>query len=165
MRRLRILYVNGVFFVMTKIAVLCDNERDRRRLQRAVARYAIELRDRSHIHGNAFFVERDRLRSLQGDCVVIVDSGDCEALTALSGLSLAAITCGTSASDTLSLSSMTADTAAVSLQRTVKTLGGTVIEPCEIPVTITRPISNRCLLLSCALLILLGVDCSKGYFL
>lgn len=150
---------------MTKIVVLSDNERDRYRLCRAVSRYGIELHDHSQILGNAFFIGRDRLHTLQGDCAVIVDSGDSASLLALSGLNLTAVTCGTSASDTLSLSSLTADSAAVSLQRTIGTMSGAQIEPCEIPVTITAPISNRCLLLSCALLLLLGVDCSKGYFL
>jgi hypothetical protein len=150
---------------MTKIVVLCDNERDRRRLCRAVGRYGINLHDHSRLPGNAFIISRDALHALQGDCTVVVDSSDAQALDALSHLNLTAITCGTSASDTLSLSSLTADSAAVSLQRTVKTLGGADIEPCEIPVTITAPIGGGCLLLSCALLILLGVDCSRGYFM
>ncbi len=58
--------------------------------------------------------------------------------------------CGFSAHDTVTLSSITSDSAVVCLQRSIITLDGTTCEPFELPIKLSGRFSNDHLLLLCA---------------
>ena len=60
------------------------------------------------------------------------------------------LTCGFSTHDTVTLSSITPDSAVVCLQRSFTTLDGTVCEPFELPIKLSGRFSNDHLLLLCA---------------
>ena len=64
---------------------------------------------------------------------------------------LRTLTCGLSSKDTLTLSSVTAESAVICLQREIGTLGGEVLEPYEIPVKLRRAVDRMELLSLCLL--------------
>lgn len=70
---------------------------------------------------------------------------------------------GTSPRSTVSLSSMTDTSATVSVQRNLVLVDGRILEPCEIPVTLSVPMSPRQVLASVAVLLLAGVPWESGY--
>lgn len=74
-----------------------------------------------------------------------------------------AVDYGTSSHATVSLSSITDCGATVSLQRKLHTMIGTVLEPCEILVSLSTPMSPRQVLASVSLLLLTGIPWEKGY--
>ena len=151
---------------MQDIVVLGDVEIIYPDLRRAVRRYGIDLFESHYSDGalNVRMLDSGYASVIPHGCTVIVDSADSASLHRLSGRDVSVITCGTAASDTLSLSSSSPRTAAVSLLRSLVTADGTV-EPCEIPITLTRKINRSSLLTACALLLLLGIDCSDGYMM
>lgn len=67
------------------------------------------------------------------------------------------ITCGTKATDTLSIASLDENQTAVSLQRMLKILNGTVLEPCEITIHLTQPYHPHKVLPVAAVLLLAGI--------
>lgn len=81
----------------------------------------------------------------------------------LQGTGTAAVACGTSPRDTLSLASIDANSALVSLQRCVTTLDGRMIEPGEILVSLLRPRSPHEVLAAVSVLLLSGVPWENGY--
>ncbi|MDR2931747.1 MAG: hypothetical protein LBV27_01440 [Oscillospiraceae bacterium] len=68
--------------------------------------------------------------------VAVVDSCNEKLLPLVASTRLPAITCGLSAKDTLTLSSMRLDSAVINLQRSVTCFDGSVAEPQEIPVSL-----------------------------
>lgn len=74
--------------------------------------------------------------------IAIVESGNQNAMLLLKTLGLRTVTCGMSATDTVSLSSISDKAAAVSLQRELPTDDFGVIDACEISVKQTRPYSE-----------------------
>ena len=68
------------------------------------------------------------------------------------------ITCGTKVTDTFSISSLDETQASISLQRTLIAIDGTVIEPCEITMHITRPYHPNKILPVAAVLLLSGIQ-------
>lgn len=77
----------------------------------------------------------------------------------------AAVTCGMCAKDTLSISSLDYGEAALSLQRSISTVDGEVVEPREIAVRLRTPASPRQMLAVCMVLLMSGVDSSQGYLI
>ena len=75
----------------------------------------------------------------------------------------AAVTCGMCAKDTLSISSLDYGAAALSLQRSITTLDGDVVEPRDITVELHSTVSPRQMLAVCMVLLMAGVDSSRGY--
>lgn len=67
------------------------------------------------------------------------------------------ITCGLSHKDTVTFSSRSPTTALVSLQREIHTTNGVLVEPRELPVTLTTPRDDYPLLASIAALWLAGI--------
>ena len=66
--------------------------------------------------------------------------------------------CGTKVTDTFSISSLDENQASISLQRTLIAIDGTVIEPCEITMHITRPYHPNKILPVAAVLLLSGIQ-------
>jgi len=90
------------------------------------------------------------------NCVAVVDSCDDELLRFVSGTRVPAITCGLSARDTMTLSSMGEDSAVLNLQRSVTCFDGAVADPQEIPVKLTRSINSYTLMALACTFILCG---------
>ncbi|MCL2055623.1 MAG: hypothetical protein FWH02_00200 [Oscillospiraceae bacterium] len=78
-----------------------------------------------------------QLSAIAGAKIAVVDSGNGKLMRHMAQTGIPAITCGLSAKDTITLSSMGIDGAVVNLQRSIINLHGTVIEPQEIPVHIS----------------------------
>lgn len=75
----------------------------------------------------------------------------------------AAVTCGMCAKETLSISSLDYGAAALSLQRSITTVSGDVVEPRDITVELHSAVSPRQMLAVCMVLLMAGVDSSYGY--
>ncbi|GEM_PF-5951684 len=73
------------------------------------------------------------------------------------------VTCGTALTDTLSVSSIGEQSAAVSLQRSVTTLSGKEIEPCEIPVRLNGLSDSVIITAAAAMLLLCDIPPDCGY--
>lgn len=84
----------------------------------------------------------------------ILSSEDTAGAQLFSQMKLTTITCGLSGKDSLTLSSITSDSAVICLQRTIRSLSGQEIDPGEIPVTLTRPIDRYSLLAAVAVALL-----------
>lgn len=99
-------------------------------------------------------------------CAVAVAS-ECgsETLGRLRDMGCTVITCGTAPTDTLSLSHIGENTAAVSLQRSLVSLGGRRFEPCEIPVKLSGKTDSGIVSAAVAVLLLCGVSADKGFLL
>lgn len=88
--------------------------------------------------------------------VVIVDSCDSTQFGYVSSTKLPAITCGLFAKDTITLSSMTADSAVINLQRSIQCFSGEIAEPQEIPVRFISAPDSYLLMAVAAIFILTG---------
>ncbi len=102
-------------------------------------------------------------RSIPAGVLTVFESYNGRAAGALKGTGVVAITCGTSAKDTLSVASLDEMSATVSLQRTVKDLSGTVLEPRDVAVELDSLLSPYQLLAVCSVLLLSGEDPNSGY--
>lgn len=86
--------------------------------------------------------------------VPVFSSSHAGAAVFLKGTGLSAITYGMSSKDTVSIAGLDDTGASVSIQRSVRTLGGAVIEPGDIRVRLSRPLpAEQVLLLSTVLLL------------
>ncbi|HCC35017.1 MAG TPA: hypothetical protein DEQ02_05060 [Ruminococcaceae bacterium] len=92
----------------------------------------------------------------------VVDSENAPALSLLKQRKIQTVTCGMSSHDTLSISSVKEDRAAVSLQRAIVRLDGSEMEACEIPMKFEAFPGDYALLCCCAALILTGTDTRPG---
>ena len=88
--------------------------------------------------------------------VAIVDSSDQTVLSEVACRHLPALTCGFAGSDTFTLSSMTTDSAVVSLQRTITAFDGACVEPFELPVALPCRIDPFSLLAGTAVFCMMG---------
>jgi hypothetical protein len=93
----------------------------------------------------------------------VLEAKNTRAAALLKGSAAAAVTCGTSARETLSIAGLEDGTAALSLQRTLKTLEGKILEPHDFTVKFSEPRSPHQLLMVCAALLISGADSSKGF--
>lgn len=97
------------------------------------------------------------------DCLCILESKNVRAAALLKGSGTAVVTCGTSSRETLSIAGLEESNAALSLQRTLSTLDGQMLEPHDFTVKFSEPRSPHQLLMVCAALLISGADSSKGY--
>lgn len=65
-----------------------------------------------------------------------------------------AVTCGLSDKDTFTISGISDEQAAVSLQRTLTTIAGKIVQPCEYVFNLTKPVSRYDLMELTAILVL-----------
>ena len=109
--------------------------------------------------------DSDRAQDIQylpEGCPCIVDAGDAAALSYLKSVGHAAICCGTSAKDTLCVSSMDYGNAVVSVQRELPTLTKTVVEPGDVPLHLKKPCEPFSMLAASAVLLLSGRAVTDG---
>jgi hypothetical protein len=88
--------------------------------------------------------------------IAIVDSSKEELLTYVATTGLPAITCGLSAKDTVTLSSIRTDSAVINLQRAVTCFDGTLAEPQEIPISRREDANSFALMAASAICLLAG---------
>lgn len=86
-----------------------------------------------------------------------------QAVLTLLGTKNIAISCGTSSKDTISASSIGRDRCTVSLQRDIKDLNSNTIESHEFIVNLKKEVGIYPLLISCATLLLIGIESSGSY--
>lgn len=101
--------------------------------------------------------------SIPGGIISVLDSQNMHAAAALSGTGRPAISCGTSARETLSTASIGYNAAVVSLQRDIKTINDDVLEPQDFKVEQSGEAGAYPLLAACAVLLLSGVPFAEGY--
>lgn len=92
----------------------------------------------------------------------VVGSDNREAAKMLRSDRIQTITCGLSQKDTVTFSSLDNDRAVISLQRGLKALDGTEIEPIEVPITFKPSHSEYSLLASIAVLLLSCIKMPEG---
>lgn len=97
--------------------------------------------------------------------ICVMSSGNAEAARILCGSGAAAVTCGTGPRDTLSLAAAEPAEASVSLQRSLRTLGGSLLEPRDFRAVLTRPLSPRQILFTSTVLLLSDTDPEQDYIL
>jgi len=88
----------------------------------------------------------------------VVNSDNSEAADMLRGDGVQTVTCGLSQKDTVTFSSLENDRAVVSLQRGLKSLDGSDIEPVEVPVSFSPAHGEYPILAAVAVLLLSGVS-------
>lgn len=93
----------------------------------------------------------------------VMGSGNRQAADALRDSGAAVIACGTGSKDTLSIASLEPDGAEVSLQRNLRTLGGTVLEPRDFSVSFSKTLAPELILPVSAVLLLSDVNPDGGY--
>lgn len=92
----------------------------------------------------------------------ILESDNAGAAGMLAHTGVTAVTCGMSPRDTLSLSSNDFPVSLVSIQRDLLTPDDRIIEPADIPVSLSAPAPEHPLLAACAALLLCGDMDEKG---
>lgn len=92
----------------------------------------------------------------QKQVVAIVDSCNQDVMKLVSETELPAITCGLSARDTITLSSINEDSAVIDLQRSITCFDGKIMEPQEIPISLCSTIDSFALMCVAAIFILSG---------
>ena len=95
--------------------------------------------------------------------VAITDTDNTDAVRLLRGTDSQVIGCSMSGRDTITLSGRNDNRALVCLLRTVTTLGGRCIEPCEVPVAVDASTPIYPLLAACCVLLLCDVPHQHGY--
>lgn len=95
--------------------------------------------------------------------IPIVDDQNKQAISILSHTGTSAISCGMAMHNTLSIASIDENNAIISLQRDIKTLSDSIIEPHDFPVYYSKRIDVFSLLAVSAVLLLSNIDSSNGY--
>jgi|GEM_PF-1935049 len=95
----------------------------------------------------------------------VLESGNTPAANMLAHTGGSAVLCGMSPRDTLSLSSTGFPHSMVSIQRDLRTVDNRILEPSEIPVTLSAPAPEYPLLAACAALLLSGPVKERGLYL
>ena len=93
----------------------------------------------------------------------VLETKNARAAALLKDTGCTAVTCGTSPQDTLSIAALEEGSAVVSLQRTLETLDGKMLEPHDFTVKCPEARSPHQLLTICAALLISGVDSAGGY--
>ena len=88
--------------------------------------------------------------------VAVIDSANSALREAVASQKMLALTCGRSDTDTFNLTSLTADSAVISLSRSICAFDESLIEPFELPVCFSRAPDPFILLAAAAVFCLLG---------
>lgn len=91
---------------------------------------------------------------IDGDAVCVINSSNKNNSEYICSNSIPTVTCGLSDKDTFTISGISEDQAAVSLQRPIKTLSGKIIEPCEFVINLTNPVPRYDIMELTAILVL-----------
>lgn len=95
----------------------------------------------------------------------ILETKNMHAAALLKDTGSAAVTCGTSTKDTLSVAALEGSVAVLSLQRSIRTVAGEIVEPRDFSVKCSAERSPHQLLSISAVLLLSGIDPSGGYII
>lgn len=106
------------------------------------------------------FNEKNKIKN---EFIPIFSGQNKQAALTLVGTNNIAISCGTSSKDTISASSIGRDRCTISLQRDIKDLNSNVIESHEFIVNLKKEVGIYPLLISCATLLLIGIESFGGY--
>ncbi|MFU0833826.1 MAG: PNP-UDP-1 domain-containing protein [Oscillospiraceae bacterium] len=101
--------------------------------------------------------------SFPSNFLYVLETKNVRAAALLKDSGVTVVTCGTSSKETLSIAGLEEDTAVLSLQRTLKTLEGKMVEPHDFTVKFSGSRSPHQLLSVCAVLLIAGEDSLKGY--
>lgn len=93
----------------------------------------------------------------------VLEMKNVHAAALLSSTGTPAITCGTNSKDTLSIAGLDETSAALSLQRSMRTVDGALLEPHDFTVEFTATLSPSRILAVCAVLLISGIDSVQGY--
>lgn len=93
----------------------------------------------------------------------ILEMKNTHAAEMLNGTGTAAITCGTNSKDTLSIAGLDETSAALSLQRSIMTVDGSILEPHDFTIKLLSKLSPNRILAVCAVLLISGINSSQGY--
>ena len=93
----------------------------------------------------------------------ILEMKNIHAAEMLNSTGTAAITCGTNSKDTLSIAGLNETSAALSLQRNIITVDGSILEPHDFTVKLLSKLSPSRILAVCAVLLISGIDSAQGY--
>ena len=110
------------------------------------------------VFDNGFVYSQEASRAFSDGFVPILEGENKEAAKALKGTGKIAVTCSPSARGTLSIASLDYERAAVSLQRDLRILDGSVVEPMEIIVGLSQKTPAYPLMAACGILLLSGVE-------
>lgn len=122
----------------------------------------LELPDTILVFKNSFSVSSEPIRLPEG-IPAVFGSQNGKAAEQLKGSQVTPVVCGTSSKDTLSVASLAETSASVSLQRSVRTLCGEILEPKEISIELVQQLGPYPLLATCAVFLLCGMDSEKGF--
>ncbi len=96
--------------------------------------------------------------------IPIIDTSNINAVNIVRNLKTAAVGCSMSGHDTISVSGLTGfSSKIISLQRTIKTLDGEIVEPHDFVVKPSDEIPIYPLLAGCSVLLLSGISTLNGY--
>ncbi len=104
-------------------------------------------------------------RKLPSGFQCVLSSRNPEDAHRLGKLGIPAVACGISGRDTLSIASLDYGNAVLSLQRSVFTLDGTLLEPHDFQVYVQKKVGPSQILPIAMVLLLLGMDSGNGFFL
>lgn len=97
------------------------------------------------------------------DFSCVLETKNLNAAAVLKGQNITVITCGTSAKDTISIAGLDETNATLSLQRSIITVDGRILEPHDFTVRLNSKIGPHRILAVCATLLLSGIDSSLEY--
>lgn len=95
----------------------------------------------------------------------VLETKNSHAVALLKDTDAAVVTCGTGGKDTLSIAGLESTGAALSLQRSLATVGGKILEPHDFNVRFSQERSPHQILFVCAALLISGVDSADGYII
>ena len=110
-------------------------------------------------------IRRQQQEKIPEDFLCILGTKNTNAAALLKDAGASAVTCGTSTTDTLSVAALDGSAAVLSLQRSIRTLAGEIVEPHDFSVKCSEERSPHQLLSVSAVLLLSGIDSSGGYII
>ena len=110
-------------------------------------------------------IRRQQYAEIPGDFLCVLEAKNTNAAALLKNAGASAVTCGTSTKDTLSVAALDGSAAVLSLQRSILTLAGEIVEPHDFSVKCSEERSPHQLLSVSAVLLLSGIDSSGGYII
>lgn len=110
-------------------------------------------------------IRQQHAEKIPENFLCILETKNTHAAAMLKDTGTAAVTCGTSTKDTLSVAALDGSVAVLSLQRSIRTLAGEIVEPRDFSVKCSAERSPHQLLSVSAVLLLSGIDSSVGYII
>jgi hypothetical protein len=103
--------------------------------------------------------------SIPSGFMCVLETKNLEAAAMLKDSNTSAIICGTSPKDTISIAGLDETSAVLSLQRSLITVGGDILEPHDFKVKLLTKLGPHRILAVCAVLLISGIDSSQEYII